>query len=181
MGEQRKGYFMAKILGIEVGNSLTRICELDYKTKNPKLYKYITIPTPNGVVNDGFLQENIEFSLAIKKALSDNKITTRQVVFTISSNKIVTREVMIPAVKTNQVGTYIRANATDYFPIDLALYEMAHVVLGTVKNEGEPDKLRVMVIAASKLYCFGILLRTEGTGSGLCRQQCLPADEGRVQ
>ena len=155
MGERRKGYFMAKILGIEVGNSFTRICELDYKTKNPKLYKYITIPTPNGVINDGFLQENIEFSLAIKKALSDNKITTRQVIFTISSNKIVTREVMIPAVKTNQVGTYIRANATDYFPIDLALYEMAHVVLGTVKNEGEADKLRVMVIAASKELIAG--------------------------
>ena len=109
---------MAKILGIEVGNSFTRICELDYKTKNPKLYKYITIPTPNGVINDGFLQENVEFSLAIKKALSDNKITTKQAIFTVSSNKIVTREVMIPAVKTNQVGTYIRANATDYFPIE---------------------------------------------------------------
>ena len=146
---------MAKILGIEVGNSLTRICEMDYKTKNPKLYKYITIPTPDGVINDGFLQENIEFSLAIKKALSDNKITTRQVVFTISSNKIVTREVMLPAVKANQVGAYIRANATDYFPIDLALYELAHVVLGTVKTEGEPDKLRVMVIAASKELIAG--------------------------
>lgn len=155
MGERQKGYFMAKILGIEVGNSFTRICELDYKTKNPKLYKYITIPTPNGVINDGFLQENVEFSLAIKKALSDNKITTKQAIFTVSSNKIVTREVMIPAVKTNQVGTYIRANATDYFPIDLALYELAHVVLGTVKTEGEADKLRVMVIAASKELIAG--------------------------
>ncbi len=155
MGERQKGYFMAKILGIEVGNSFTRICELDYKTKNPKLYKYITIPTPNGVINDGFLQENVEFSLAIKKALSDNKITTKQVIFTVSSNKIVTREVMIPAVKTNQVGTYIRANATDYFPIDLALYELAHIVLGTVKTEGEADKLRVMVIAASKELIAG--------------------------
>ena len=155
MGERQKGYFMAKILGMEVGSSFTRICELDYKTKNPKLYKYITIPTPNGVNNDGFLQENVEFSLAIKKALSDNKITTRQVIFTVSSNKIVTREVLIPAVKTNQVGTYIRANATDYFPIDLALYELAHIVLGTVKTEGEADKLRVMVIAASKELIAG--------------------------
>lgn len=57
MGERQKGYFMAKILGIEVGNSFTRICELDYKTKNPKLYKYITIPTPNGVITMDFYRK----------------------------------------------------------------------------------------------------------------------------
>lgn len=146
---------MAKILGIEIGSSITRICEMDYKTKNPKLYKYVCIPTPNGVVDDGFLSENVEFSLALKKALSDNKITTKQVIFSISSSKIVTREVTIPAVKSAQVGTYIRANATDYFPIDLSLYELAHITLGGFKAEDGSDKLRVMVIAASKELVAG--------------------------
>lgn len=146
---------MAKILGIEIGSSITRICEMDYKTKNPKLYKYVCIPTPNGVVDDGFLSENVEFSLALKKALTDNKITTKQVIFSISSSKIVTREVTIPAVKTAQVGTYIRANATDYFPIDLTLYELAHITLGGFKAEDGSDKLRVMVIAASKELVAG--------------------------
>ncbi len=146
---------MAKILGIEIGSSITRICEMDYKTKNPKLYKFVCIPTPRGVVDDGFIQENVEFSLALKKVLSDNKITTKQVIFTVSSSKIVTREVSIPAVKTNQVGTYIRANATDYFPIDLTLYELAHMNLGAYKAEDGSDKLRVMVIAASKELISG--------------------------
>lgn len=146
---------MAKILGIEVGSSVTRICEMDYKTKNPKLYKYICIPTPKGVVDDGMLEENPEFTLAIKKALSDNKITTRQVIFTVSSNKIVTREAQIPAVKLNQVASYIRANSTDYFPVDLTLYELAHVVLGTVKTDDGKEKLRVMIIAAGKELIAG--------------------------
>lgn len=146
---------MAKILGIEIGSSITRICEMDYKVKNPKLYKYVTIPTPSGMVDDGFLQENIEFSLKLKRILSDNKISTKQAVFTISSSKIVTREVNIPAVKTAQVGTYIRANATDYFPIDLSLYELAHIVLGSFKADDGSDKLRVMVIAASKELVAG--------------------------
>ena len=141
---------MAKILSVEIGNTITRICEMDFKVKNPKVYKYFCIPTPGGVVEDGFVRENAEFSLAIKRALGENKIKTKQVVFTVTSSKIVTREVMLPPIKTNQIGSYIRANANDYFPIDLSVYELAHIMLGVETGDGGKEKYRVMVMAAGK-------------------------------
>ena len=141
---------MAKILSVEIGNTITRICEMDFKVKNPKVYKYFCIPTPGGVVEDGFVRENAEFSLAIKRALGENKIKTKQVVFTVTSSKIVTREVMLPPIKTNQIGSYIRANANDYFPIDLSVYELAHIMLGVDTGDDGKEKYRVMVMAAGK-------------------------------
>ena len=103
-----------KILSIEIGNSITRICEMDYRVKEPKVYRYFCIPTPAGAVEDGFVTEKPDLALAIKKVIAENKIKTKLVVFTVTSSKIVTREVTMPALKMNQVGSFIKANANDY-------------------------------------------------------------------
>ena len=140
----------SKILSVEIGNSITRICEMDFRVKNPKVYKSFCIPTPQGAIEDGFVRENAEFVAAMRRALSANKISTKQVVFSVTSSKIVTRDVTIPSIKINQVGSYIKANANDYFPIDLSMYELAHVLLGTETDDEGKEKMRVMVMAAGK-------------------------------
>lgn len=141
---------MARTLSIEVGSSITRICELDYRVKNPRLYKYCSIPTPQGVWEDGFIHDNGELCLAVKRALSENQIKTKQVVFSVTSSKIVTREITIPAIKDSMIGGFVRSNANDYFPIDLSAYEIAHMVLGADKSEDGKESLKVMAIAAGK-------------------------------
>ena len=35
-----------KVLSIEIGHGLTRVVEMDYKAKNPKVYNYFTFETP---------------------------------------------------------------------------------------------------------------------------------------
>lgn len=152
---KQKGDTMSKILSVEIGNSLTRICEMDYRIKNPKVYKYVSVPTPQGAVEDGFLTENPEFAAAVRKALNENKIKTKQVVFSVTSSKIATREVMLPVVKMNQIDSMVKANASDYFPIDLSEYELAHLVLGVVKAEGQADRFKVLVMAAGKNLIAG--------------------------
>ena len=39
-----------RVLSIEIGNSFTKICEMDYKVKKPKVYKVLTVETPEGIV-----------------------------------------------------------------------------------------------------------------------------------
>lgn len=146
---------MAKILSVEVGYSVTRICEMDYRAKNPKVYKYVSIPTPQGVMDDGFLTGNEEFVMEFKKALAEKKIKTKQAVFSVTSSKIATREVFLPAVKMNQVDALVKANASDYFPIDLTEYELASLVLGVHKEEGQSDRYKVLVMAAEKKLVRG--------------------------
>ncbi len=140
----------SKILSIEIGNSITRVCEMDFRVKNPKIYKNFCIPTPQGAIEDGFVRDSAEFVAAMRRALTVNKVSTKQAVFSVTSSKIVTREVTLPALKINQVGPYIKANANDYFPIDLSMYELAHVVLGNETDDEGKEKLRVMVMAAGK-------------------------------
>lgn len=141
---------MSKILSIEVGNSLTKVVETDYKVKQPKVYKYFTIPTPEGVFEDGYINECEEFAGQLKAALSENKIKTKQAVCTVASSKIANREVILPMIKPGQVASAVKANASEYFPIDLSQYEIGNLVLGTVPAEGDKTKLRVMALACEK-------------------------------
>ena len=39
-----------RVLSIEIGNSFTKICEMDYKVKKPKVYKVLTVETPEGEI-----------------------------------------------------------------------------------------------------------------------------------
>ncbi|MCQ2523520.1 MAG: pilus assembly protein PilM [Lachnospiraceae bacterium] len=139
-----------KIICIEVGSSVTKICEMDFRTKNPKVYKYCTIQTPEGVYDDGFIDENPAFALSVKQAIQFNKMKSKQVVCTITSSKIATREVIIPSVKKNQVEALIEANASEYFPINLNDYELGHLVLENIKDEDGSSKLKVLVMACNK-------------------------------
>ena len=51
-----------RVLSIEIGNSFTKICEMDYKVKKPKVYKVLTVETPEGIVVDGMLQPTQEYA-----------------------------------------------------------------------------------------------------------------------
>ena len=142
---------MSKVLGIEIGASKIRICEADYKIKNPKVYQSISIKTPEGVVNDGEIYLNDQLISTMKDALQIHKIKTKQIVFSMNSTKIASREVVIPFVKENKIGDLIKANASDYFPVDLEQYELGHTVLATMENEKGIKQYKVLVLAAPKM------------------------------
>lgn len=136
-----------RVLSIEISNSFTKICEIDYKVKKPKVYKVLTVETPEGVVVDGMLQPTQEYADHLVNALGTNGIRTKRVIFTISSTRVASREVQIPNVKANKIEALVKTNANDYFPVDLTQYEIGHYLAGGLTEDG---KLRVMALAVPK-------------------------------
>ena len=136
-----------RVLSIEISNSFTKICEIDYKVKKPKVYKVLTVETPEGVVVDGMLQPTQEYADHLVNALGTNGIHTKRVIFTISSTRVASREVQIPNVKASKIEALVKTNANDYFPVDLTQYEIGHYLAGGLTEEG---KLRVMALAVPK-------------------------------
>lgn len=141
---------MAKVVSIEVGYSFIKLCEMDYKVKTPRVYRFAMVPTPLNVIEDGYLKESAGLRTAIKEALYRNKIKTKRAIFTVASSKIINREVMLPPVKPNMMESMIKANLKDYFPIDLSDHEISHVVLETFKDGENAGKTRVLLVAAEK-------------------------------
>ena len=135
-----------KVLSIDIDELNTYICVTDYKVKEPKVYKFERIETPEGVYVDGSINLNKDYVGAIMRILAEKRIKCRDVVFHISSSKIVSREITVPMVKDNRLMSMVKANATEYFPIELTKYRLGYIKLGTVK-ENDANRLRLLVLA----------------------------------
>ena len=137
-----------KVLSIEVGQATTRVVEMDYKTKNPKIYNAFTVATPEDVVQDGVVAHSEEFLVAVKGELRRRMIKTDKVVFTVASGRIANREARIPLCKEKNIMPIVMANASDYFPVDMNQYHLSYTILGTVDGaEGEGKQYRLSLLA----------------------------------
>ena len=136
-----------KVISIEIGIHTTKICEVDYKKKNPRVYNCIIFDTPKNAYEDGYIRDKNKFVEIAKEKIRNAALKGNKVVFTISSSKIANREVIIPFVKENRIQDIVNANATEYFPVDITDYVITYNVLETIQAEGI-KKLRLLVLAA---------------------------------
>lgn len=142
----------SKVLSIEIGYSLTKVLEIDYKVKNPKVYSSFVIETPSDLFKDDVVTDHPIFSEAIRARLHEYNIKTKNVVFTISSNRIATREIPLPSsVKDARIQSLIEMNAKDYFPIDVTDYKLSYTMLRQNVVEGIDEKKYILVLAAPKV------------------------------
>lgn len=138
----------SRMLSIEIGQKVTKICEVEEKSKNPKVYKSFMVATPSGVLNDGILQHDERQVELLRGAIANNKVRAKRVAFTIASTRIATRDVVIPYVKDKQIAEVVYAKAEEFFPVDLSEYKITYSVMGTVQDEKGNKKHRVMILAA---------------------------------
>lgn len=148
---------MAKVLSIEIGFSTIKIVEMDHQKKKPKVYRCVETKTPDGAIRDGYLNPDKTEALKeqIRDALREHKIRTKRVLFTVFSTKIISREITISAVKEHQVGAFIESNITEYFPIELTDYKIAHFIIQTYHDGENAGKHKVLVMAAEKALLEG--------------------------
>lgn len=138
---------MAKrVLSIEISHSITRVIEMDYKVKNPKLYNYFSFETPEDTLEEGTVHINEPFVAAMKQGLKQNGIHTRHVVFTITSGRIATREISIPLIKEKKIQALLDVNAQEYFPVDVEKYQLKYEILEKVDTE-EKKNYQLIVLA----------------------------------
>ncbi len=139
---------MAKhVLSIEIGTQVTKIVEIDYKKKNPHVYRAVSFATPEGVIEDGVIRDKDVLAVAFRNELAEAGMKEKSVVFSIASSKIATREVTLPNVKENKIVALVQATAQEYFPIDLTDYTLAYSLLETIK-EGKEKSYKVLLLAA---------------------------------
>lgn len=67
-----------KVLSIEIGYSLTQVCEMDYQSKHPKVYGVFSMKTPEDVIEDGYVKVNNDFVVQLKANLSANGMNAKK-------------------------------------------------------------------------------------------------------
>lgn len=159
-----------RVLGIEIGENLTRVVEIDYKAKNPKIYNMFGFPTPPGMIDDGVVQPDGMFRSILYSKLKEKKISTKKAVFVLNSARIASRDIELPLVKEKQLKEMIAMNASDYFPVDLSQYKLVHQIIEKI-DRPEEKKLRLSVIAVPN-----DLILSYGALAADCRLQLVALD-----
>ena len=143
---------MAKILSIRIGKKYVKICELQYRNNNGSVYvnRILKAKTPEGVVDDGFILDFFAAETFLGSIIRENNMTATDVIFSISSSKIATKEITSPIMKKKDLTEMIDANASEYFPVYLEDYILAHNVLDKGNSKKGFNQMRVSVYAAPK-------------------------------
>lgn len=136
-----------RVLSIEIGYSLTQVCEMDFQSKHPQVYGVFSMKTPEGILNDGLINPTESYVQDLKSYIAANGMSAKKVIFAVSSTKIANREATIPLVKENKVREMLMNNITDYFPVDPSAYQFAHNIMDTVTDEAGTKQYRVMIMA----------------------------------
>lgn len=136
-----------KILSIEIGVDVTHVLEMDYRVKNPNVYRSFSFQTPVGVIGEAGVRKSEEFRTALHKLLDANKIKTRKTLFVVNSGKIASREVLIPMIKENRIKDFLNTNSADFFPVDLSRYQLVYRNEGVVQQD---------TVKKRKLYVFAV-------------------------
>lgn len=150
-----------KVLSIEVGESITRVVELDYMAKTPRIYNAFCFETPQDTISEDGVRVNEDIIGLMKQGLRQKGIRTNKVVFTISSTRIANRDITIPAVKENKIKQVLLANSKDYFPVDMSQYELVFRVEEQLKEEKQL-KLAVLAVPRSLIASYIQLARVWG-------------------
>ena len=127
-----------KNLSIYITSDVIRITEGKVTGNSISVARVISLPTPEGSVDDGLISEVGKVAAAITEAVGSKYISKAKVYFTVYSRKIAAKEVEIPYIKKQEVvGAMIQSNIEDYFPMgNMEEYVIRHTILDTVEKEG---------------------------------------------
>ena len=87
----------AKILNIEIGDRLTKICLSIPKGKSYQIKNSFMFQTPDNTVADGMITAPDILATKLREQIAEHGIhDTKTAVFSLTSGKVATREVMTP-------------------------------------------------------------------------------------
>lgn len=130
---------MGNLLSIVINDNRMRIAELSAGRKGVTVSRLLTKEVPASLIEDGVIRDVRTFSDLLSSVLRNANIKAKRVVFSLPSDKIMTREVILPELDKEKIKTALKANASDYFPIDLADYVLAYFPISRIVDDGEEE------------------------------------------
>lgn len=141
---------MAAIITAHISASSIKICEISHSSKGTVLQRAFKLKTPEGTVDDGKILDMDRLAAFMTAELTKQAITAKEITFILDSSKIAVKEVYTPVLKPARLKEMIKANASDYFPVNIEDYIITEKIVSQAVMESGEKQLRVNVLAAPK-------------------------------
>lgn len=133
------------LLGIDIGSRNIHIVEGEYHAKRFKIGRTVTTLTPEGTVVDGEIVNVNEIITKLRNTLQKNKLSSKNVVFTVNPGNMMSRKFIIPNVKKTETIPILQNEMES-----LMNFTEPHIVDYTDVERTEEGTFSIETVALSK-------------------------------
>lgn len=153
-----------RLLAITLGTTSAKLSEIAKAGKKVHVFSCYDIQISEGLCDDGVILDPEGLAQELKYYISNFRIKTKKVVFSIASKRIASKEVIIPFVKEKQIKSIIDINAPEYFPVaNIDDYALNYSIIELLKTE-ENTQYRMNVTATPNELLLGYQNLAEALG-----------------
>ncbi|MEF9955511.1 MAG: pilus assembly protein PilM [Clostridium sp.] len=131
---------MGNLLSIVINNNHMKIAELSNGKKGVSVSRLFAKEVPQGMMEEGTIRDVRAFSEYLTATLFNAGIKSKRVIFSLPSDKILTKEIILPDMDDEKIRTTLKANASEYFPIDLSDYVLSYFLISKILKEDDRDR-----------------------------------------
>lgn len=149
------------LVGVDIGSHAVKVCQLQKVKDNYELVTLGSATLPPGSVEDGVLQAPDQVGQAITKLFKNLKLSKNtKVAISISGYSVIVKKVKLDVMEEEQLEKYLKNEAEQYIPFDIADVYLDFQDLKT--NKEEYDQTDIMLVAAKKEVIDGYLNMLRG-------------------
>lgn len=138
-------------IGIELATERINLVEMRKKGQKLQLVTLVTIPVPEGVVQDGQIVDTLAMAELIQAAITDNNIKAKTVGTSLPGREAVTRIIPVPAdLNDDELKDYMNEEAGLYLPFPREEADVDYQKLGRFVDEDGIEKIQVLLVATRK-------------------------------
>ncbi|ADL13268.1 type IV pilus assembly protein PilM [Acetohalobium arabaticum] len=139
-------FFNNNIIGLDIGDSLIKLVEVESKQDKIQLNNLAITPTPSEAVEEGKLKDIDALSEQIKSLLEDNEFQVDQAVTAVSGEEVIIRTVEVPNMPEDELDEVIRWEAQEQIPISVDEAILDYEIVTRKPNGG----YELMLVAVAK-------------------------------
>ena len=133
------------VFGLDLGTSLIKAVQLKQIKGKVTLVEAGSISTPpKGLISDSPLDQEAVIQ-AVKKLLSETKISTDKVNAALPDSKVFSRVIELPILSDQELKDALQWEAEQYIPFPL---EEVNLDFSTISKNEETKKMQVLIVAA---------------------------------
>lgn len=151
-----------KLIGLDLGSSTIKACELDFSGRSAQLTGFAMSPTPEGSILGGEVHNPAALSDVIGNLVRELKTNRKNAAVGLWGTSVVVKKISIPKMDEKLISGQIKWEAEQYIPFDINDVNVDYKLLPGLSSS--PDSMDILLVAAKKDSIFVCQDIVQGAG-----------------
>src|SRR3989338_3508545 len=141
---------MARLIGLDLGSFSIKVVCLSKHGKGYRLEAIGIALNPYGARPGGDDASQVKVAEAVKKLLSDPRLSSAKAMLALPESSVYTRVVEMPSLSDSELASAIHCEAEQYVPVPLDQVNIDYEVISRPEKGSADQKMEVLLVGAPK-------------------------------